>query len=242
MKTGNKKTIVFLAVIVLSLTVLVLSALLIFNVKKVTIKGNERYSKEEIKELLLKNIPLENTIFVWYKYKIAKNINIPFMDAVEMNIISPSEIEFTVYEKKVLGYVECLGVKMYFDTDGIVVESTTASKDIAPKISGLVFDHVLMDEKIPVEDEDVFNCILDVTKMLDKYKLSPDKIDFKSLSNIKLKFKDAVVYLGADKYLKEKCSNLSAIVQEISSKSGILHMENFDGNDDSISFEIKNKN
>ena len=45
----------------------------------------------------------------------------------------------TVYEKAVIGYIRYMGCNMYFDKDGIVVESSTETFEKVPEIIGLKF-------------------------------------------------------------------------------------------------------
>ena len=62
-----------------------------------------------------------------------------------------------------IGYVEYLGTNLYFDKDGIVVESSSEILEGVPKISGLKFSEVTLYEKLPVEDDHVFQVILNLT-------------------------------------------------------------------------------
>ena len=61
---------------------------------------------------------------------------------------------------------------------------------------GLQFDHMVLGEVIPVEDVAIFDSILDLTKLLQKYSLSPDRIYYNSSGEITLYFNDMKVALG----------------------------------------------
>lgn len=45
-----------------------------------------------------------------------------------------------MYEKNIVGYVHYLGKNVYFDKDGIVVESSDQEIEGVPLIKGLTFD------------------------------------------------------------------------------------------------------
>ena len=65
---------------------------------------------------------------------------------------------------------------MYFAKDGYVVESSGIRTQGVPQITGLTFNHIVLGEQLPVENPEVFAGIMDMTKLLNKYQLTADKI------------------------------------------------------------------
>ena len=57
---------------------------------------------------------------------------------------------------------------MYFDKDGIVVEVTTTELPGIAMINGIEFDHIVVNEMIPVKDKNTFDTILDITQMIEE--------------------------------------------------------------------------
>ena len=234
----RKKLVIIIPAILIIILVIVIAALMIFKVNTVNIEGNESYSYDELKDILLDDKYSGNTLYLYYKYKYKSDSeDIKFIDKVDIKINSPSEVTFTVYEKDIIGCFEYLGNYMYFDKDGIVVESSATRNELAPLISGLSFDYLVLGEKLPAENEKNFSSILNVTQLLKKYSLVPDKIHFDSKFNVTLFFDNARVLLGGDDYLNEKISHLSFIIDNLKDLSGVLHMENFTEDTKNISFQ-----
>lgn len=102
----------------------------------------------------------------------------------------------TVYEKAVIGYIRYMGCNMYFDKDGIVVESSTETFEKVPEIIGLKFNSIVLDSKLEVGDDEVFRHILDLTQSFDKYNLDVSKVYFDSSDNVILYIDEVKVYLG----------------------------------------------
>ena len=48
-------------------------------------------------------------------------------------------MEIIIYEKSIVGYVSYMSSYMYFDKDGIVVESSSSQLDGVPWVTGLDF-------------------------------------------------------------------------------------------------------
>ena len=78
-------------------------------------------------------------------------------------VVDPHTIKIEVYEKALAGYVEYLDRFMYFDRDGIVVESSTERTNGIPLVAGLSFDHVVLYQPLPVEDMGIFQDILNIS-------------------------------------------------------------------------------
>lgn len=195
-----------------------------YEVTTVTVIGNRHYTPEQIQDIVMEGKYGHNSLYLHYKYRNKTVENIPFVETMDVDIISPSEISITVYEKAIAGYVEYLGRYMYFDKDGIVVESTTTQVRDLPYVTGLKFDHVVMYEKLPVEDDQIFKEILSVTQLLSKYDINTDKIYFDSERNITLYFDRAKVKLGNMDSIDEKMARLYNIIPQLEGLSGTLDM------------------
>ncbi|WP_099468537.1 cell division protein FtsQ/DivIB [Konateibacter massiliensis] len=237
MTKKNKRGLIFVLVFLILLVGIIITVLSIFSVKKIKITGNEHYTEEEIKELIFNNQYCYNSLYLYWKYNYKKDYSIPFVDTVDVELISGNEVKVDVYEKSLAGYIEYLGSYMYFDKDGIIVESSSEAVEGVPLITGLKFNHILLHEELPVEDKAIFNTIVSVTQLLDKYGISPDKIYFNSNDEMTLYFENARVYMGADNDTEEKIITLKSILPDLEGLSGILHMENYVEGTSNITFE-----
>ncbi len=209
-----------------------------FSVTQVRVEGNEHYTDDQIKEMVLPEGLLNNSLYLSVVYRNREIKDIPFVEMMDVEIISNHAIRINVYEKALAGCVNYLGNYMYFDREGIVVETSDRLTDGVPQIKGLTFDHVVMHEKLPVEDSSIFSKILNVTQLLAKYDLKADKIFFGTEKDVTLYFGQARVYLGGDEKMDEKIMQLVPILPHLEGKSGILNMENFDENTVNIPFNM----
>lgn len=231
-----KKLIVVLAVLAV-LFILGLSFAGVFRVRQVTVTGNAYYTKEEVVNLLLDEGSLQNTLLVYLRYKYQEHPEIPFIDDFEVTMDSWQSLKIRVYEKNMVGYVRYLGQNVYFDKDGIVVESSTQELEGIPQISGVTFDSLAIHQPLSVEDPTIFDTILSITKLLTKYDLDPDEIRFGAGGELFLQLGDVKVALGTGENLDEKISRLKQLEGDLKDKSGTLHMENYTDETTHISLE-----
>ena len=231
-----KKLIVVLAALAV-LFILGLSFAGVFRVRQVTVTGNAYYTKEEVVDLLLDEGSLQNTLLVYLRYKYQEHPEIPFIDDFEVTMDSWQSLKIRVYEKNMVGYVRYLGQDVYFDKDGIVVESSTQELEGIPQISGVTFDSLAIHQPLSVEDPTIFDTILSITKLLTKYDLDPDEIRFGAGGELFLQLGEVKVALGTGENLDEKISRLKQLEGDLKDKSGTLHMENYTDETTHISLE-----
>ena len=228
----------------------------VFKIRNIQVAGNTRYTKDEIKEMVADDKWMKNTVLLTTFHSKVDMSDIPFMNSVEFTFVSYDTICIQVNEKKVVGYVEYEGQKVYFDKNGIVLEcvdeeqetpaesvssdgtaSESSTSDGAlsadtiksarvtttdfqptlsdvPLVTGLTFDYVTVNEQLPVEKPAVFRTMLALTRMTEKYNITPDSVEFNENSEIILHYYDTVrILLGTDTALEEKMTRVAAILQ-----------------------------
>lgn len=236
----TKRRIILSAVLLTLLVALIVSYLYIINhytVTTVHVEGNIHYTNEEIMEMVMGGPYGNNSLFLSLKYRDKGIDDVPFIQTMDVTIEEKDTIRITVYEKALAGYVTYLGRYVYFDKDGIVVETSTEKTEGIPQVTGLKFDHVVLHEALPVEKPEIFAEILSITQQLDKYSMIADKIYFDADYQVTLLFGDARVALGNDIYIEEKIMKLKYILPDLLGKSGLLDMREYSEDTRSYSFE-----
>lgn len=228
----NKKRRVKIGVIIVgTLVLLMLIAFVIvlnvYRVKTVVVEGNVHRTDEEIKREVMSGSFGNNSLYLSFKYKNKQITGVPFVEAMDVEILSPTSIKITVYEKALAGCVSHLQGYAYFDNNGKVVEISAMQLEGIPKVTGLRFSNVILNENLPVENASIFQQILNLTKMMDKYGLEVDEIHFDNAESVTLCFGNIRVALGNADYLDEKIMKLQYILPKLEGESGVLKMENF---------------
>lgn len=208
-----------------------------YTVKTVYVEGNVHYTGEEIKQMVMEGPLGENSLYLSMKYRNKGVKNIPFVDVMDVEVVEPDTIKIIVYEKSLAGYMEFMDSFVYFDKDGFMVETSKVRTAGIPQVSGLKFESVTMGEKIPVENQQVFETVMNITNLLKKYELKAEKIFFQSDYDIVLYFGDLRVFLGDASYLEDKVMPLSSMLEQLAGKKGVLHMENYMENMDMTIFK-----
>lgn len=222
----KKLLYIFLALLALSAAGAVLVTQ-VFVIKNVQVDGNELYSDEQIKESLLNDGYSWSSLYVVLKYRLFQVKEAPFIDDMEVSLLSPDTIKIDVYEKAIIGMLETGDQNVYFDKDGFVVEISKKRIDDVPKIEGIDCHKVVVYEKLNIDDEDALDLILAFSHRLQKYNLIPETIVYEEDKTLSAEYGDITVMFGDEAYLEEKVMRLNSIMPQLSGKKGTLHMENW---------------
>ncbi|MDE7334149.1 MAG: cell division protein FtsQ/DivIB [Lachnospiraceae bacterium] len=208
-----------------------------YIVTTVYVEGNVHYTNEEIMDMVMEGRYGNNSLLLSLKYKDKSIVGVPFIEKMDVSVVDPHSVRIEVYEKTLAGYVEHLERYIYFDKDGIVVESSKERTPGVPMVTGLTFEHVILYEPLPVENEGIFQDILNITQLVNKYNLSVDRIYFGSGNTLTLYFAGVKAALGTGENLDEKVMRLQDVLPSLEGKKGTLRMENYTEETKNISFE-----
>ena len=199
------------------------------RVNKITFLGNRQYSNKELEKLIFSEDLDYNSAYAFVKDKWKPHKTLPFVDRYELHWKNPFSLDIIVYEKNIVGYVEYMSGNLYFDGDGIVVESTKKKLPGIPKITGLKFSKVSLYKTLPVEDKAVFRDILNLSASLKAENLECDHIDYDTMSNATLYMGDIKVLLGNNEDMEQKLSSLKDILPALSGRKGTLDLTKYRG-------------
>ena len=166
------------------------------NIRQVTVSGNNRYTQEQLTDIIFRTKADRNWLYCYGKDRFGEHLQIPFVEDYRLVFHSPFEVEVIVHEKSVVGYVNYMSSCMYFDKDGIIVESTNEEVEGIPRIMGLSYGQIVLHKSLPVEDQKVFREILDLTQVLTRHELGVERIQFDSRGDATLHMENLEVFLG----------------------------------------------
>ncbi len=232
---GLKIAVIVLIVIALMAAAAFAAARRVFKVKEINITGSDRYSYDELYKYIFANRNADNTILFSYTNKKAGTPDIPFIAKTDISVKWPDTINITVYDKSLVGYVEYKGTNMYFDKDGVVVDSSSDVFDDVPKVTGLQFKTIVINHKLDVEDPGIFGTISDIKQYISKYKLTIDSLNIEQDGTLSVDIGGVKALLGNnDNLMPDKIYELSCMADSIKDLKGVLHLEKYDGNSQNI--------
>lgn len=236
----KKRRLIFILVMVIMLLAAVgglLAFKYVFKITNVEIEGSDKYTYDELYEYVFEDCNRENTILFNMNRKKTGSPQIPFIAKTDIKIVWPGTIKVHVYEKNVVGYVKYKGSNMYFDKDGIVVESSMELFNNVPQVVGLVYNTIVLNSPLDVENSDVFQDVCDLVQYLKKYGINVESVnvDDKELS---VYYKDVKVIFGENnELLPDKVYEFGCLAEKLDGLKGTLYLDTFTGDGQNIIFK-----
>lgn len=207
-----------------------------YRVTSVEVLGNVHYTEEEVKEMVLHGAFSSNSLLA--PRLCSREIkNVPFVDAFHVTRLGRNTICINVREKKLVGCVSFLDSYIYFDRNGIFVESSAEREEKVPYFSELQVETAVKYEKLPIRGSAILNTAIALSTIFQKTDLIPDDIRFDQTYQISLVYGDIIVQLGKAENLEDKMARVLAILPRLEGDRGILHMENVTDKMKTITFE-----
>lgn len=162
---------------------------------------------------------------------------LPFLNSIEVKMVTPYKVQIKVYEKQEIGYYLKGTDYIYFDRDGMIVQITKEVHEGVPQITGQTIGKAERYSKLAIEDEKLLKNTIDLAQLLHKNELTPNEIKFDENEYITLYFERVKVKLGPAVDIDEKIITLKSVYGQISGQEGILHMETFTTDTQTIAFK-----
>ena len=218
-------------ILIISAVLAITAAVLAFTVKVnvVDVSGNAKYTAQEIEDKIFNDRWSRYSVVCFTRNILGKKNEIPFVEDYKITFVSPTHVEIIVYEKSIVGYVTYMSSYMYFDKDGIVVESSNSIIEGYPEITGLKFGSIVLYKKLPVENEKVFDEILNITQDLTVYTIKVKRIHYSQNHEVTLYLEDEDidVVLGSSDNMDGKIGELNDILPELSGHRGTLYLDTY---------------
>ncbi len=203
-------TVVLCGCLVLAIAVVIF--LKMFELKHFTVTGGSRYSAKEMERLLVTKPTDKVSLFFWLRMRLFGAEEIPFVEKVEIELTGRGSVEVTVHDKLVTGCVEQMGSYLYFDREGMVVESSRQRLMDVPLVTGLKFSKIVLRERMVTAKEGIFDVILDLARLIQKNELEVSQIAFGADDAVTLYVDGNVVSLGKKEHYDEALAVLKSLI------------------------------
>ena len=215
------------------------AAILVFGCRAntVSVTGSTIYTDEEIAKLLTSEKYCKNTIYAYFYYNYRYGQEIPFIKSVKVKLSGLTSLSVTVTEYDIRGYVSYADSNLYFDETGRIIGNSDKIIEGVPSVSGFDFDVAEVGEMLPIEDLHLLDAILSITAEAKEFGITLTDITCADNGTITATCGSIQVKLGLPENIDEKMNLTAVLLKQVEGRSGILHMEDYDGTNGTRSFE-----
>ena len=210
----------------------------VFQIRSIDVRGNERYSAEQIRDDLIYDFKTRNTLYFSWKYRNEQPAaDVPYLKSIQAVMLSPTSVRIIVKEGQMVGRVQYENSNVYYDPDGVVQEISDTIYAGIPLVTGVEIEPPQLYQRMVTKNAALLRTMLNITQLLIKSELIPDSVTFDASQNMILRLGPVTVLLGQDEYLEEKIANLVSIYPQVEGQEGTLNMEGFTGRNEAITFK-----
>lgn len=212
-----------------AIALLILFCTFFFRVKKISVEGNTYYSQEKMAEMFQKNFLEKNIITFWLMDKLSLTPELEFVREYEVSYPSVNEIHIKLYEKKIVAGIAYSNQYIYFDKDGMVLQSADRPVENIPLFEIKNLTTFTLYRKVQMEDQGLLNQILNLANLFQHYHVGWDKVQFDSNNEAYLYSGEIKVSLGKKDNYDEEISALSSVLKKMAENGqvGEIDMRNY---------------
>lgn len=217
---------------ILALLLLTAGVFYFLRITQIKVEGGEIYSDQEIISTAMSDQYSYHTLYFLAESKLGHVPCLPFVQEIDVEWKNPTSIILHVYDKTISGCVKYMGQYIYFDKDGVVLQSLSEPMDGVPVVTGIKFGKFTLNEAFEVKDDSLFDTIMNLSRLIKHYKVQVDQVKFEG-KNVTLYSGDVEVYLGQKDFYDDDLAALSSVLKKTNKKglAGTINMENFTSGD-----------
>lgn len=207
------------------------------KLENLVIQPGSVYSAEEIEDRLFTVGTDRYAALFAARINYLWNEDIPFVEKIDVELVDRNSVIVYVYDKAVIGCVEHMGSYVYFDREGMAVDSADSIRTGIPLITGLTFNKIAMGEQLDLSDGEAFGTILDILMLLEKNELVASDIDFGLRRDITIHIGDDEFLLGISDNYDMKINNIPGALGAVSEGSFVFDLRNYDN--DNLEIDVR---
>ncbi len=208
------------------------AAFFLVKITDVSVSGGELYTEKEIEQCAMSDKYAYNSLYFWVMTRVKEVNCLPFTQEIDVKWNGIHSVTLQVYDKVVSGCVKYMNQYIFFDKDGIVLQSLSSPMDGVPIVTGIKFGKFTINEAFDVEDKELFNTIMNLSQLINHYDIQIDQIQFEG-KKVTLLAGKIKVYLGKKDFYDDDMAALSSVLETTSKKklSGSINMDNYQTGD-----------
>lgn len=207
-------------------------AFLLLQIREVKVEGSRFYSEQEIIRSAMSEKYSYHAVYFFLKSRLKGVRCLPFVQEIDVEWRGPDKITLHVYEKTISGCVKYMGQYVYFDKDGIVLQSLSGTMEGVPVVTGIPFGKFTMNKAFEVEDPTLFDSIMNLSQLINHYHVDVDQIRFHG-KEVTLYAGKIKIYLGQKDFYDDDIAALASVLKKAGRKglSGVIDMERHEPGD-----------
>jgi len=164
--------------------------------------------------------------------------DIPFIRDYDITF-EEGKMNIQVYEKALVASFYYMGQYVFFDKDGVILETASNSVAEIPCIEGVDFLNFSMNSKIQLKNDEQIKMILDIAELIKHYSLNAQTVKFDNNLEVTLCCDGVNVLLGKKEMYDQQIASVSEVLEQIKGKDiKLIAIVHYDKNYENAAFYL----
>lgn len=216
-----------------AIAVLLLLVLYVYDLKEIKVTGNALVPEDVVIDNYTDGLFGRNKLVVIMKDKLDAFDELPFVREHEISFDDNGGMTIKIYEKALVACFYYMGEYVFFDKDGMILETGKEAKDGIPCIEGVSFNSFTMNAKIDVDNEEQIKMILNISELIKHYSLNVEKVSFDKNSEVTLNCGGIEILLGRRELYDQQIASVSDVLKKAEKKKlkGTIDLRTYENGD-----------
>lgn len=228
LRNGTRFLIRFTAICVIAVSLVLLIGN-VYRTEKITVDGLTYYEEDEFLTWISTETARKNTLLFRLEQFRNGQTTIPYIESYDVVTEGNNTIRIQVYEKILVGCVKVMGQYLYFDKDGYITESGGERLPGVPLVKGLEFDRIVLYEKLNIQKDELYDVILNITKLVQEYDIPAESITFDGKGEVEMEVGGITVFLGKRTAYDLPIQKFADIFPSVSERKLYIDLSEYEG-------------
>ncbi len=217
-------------IILVALGAAVVIFLTCYKLENVEIRPGSHYTEEEIRQKLFTKKTDAYTVLFMFRINKLDVPKLTFVEKVDVEMTDRNSVIIEIHDKAITGCIEHMGSYVYFDREGIAVDSSTVRLEGIPLVKGVEFGGYTQGKAIDLGRSGVFDTLLEIMMLVEKNELEVEDITFGIRDDVTLHIGGNDVLLGVCDTYDLKVNNIKPALSVLPEGSFVIDLRNYSEN------------
>ena len=221
-------------IILVAVGVAVVIFLTCYKLENVEIRPGSHYTEEEIRQKLFTKKTDAYTVLFMFRINKLDVPELTFVEKVDVEMTDRNSVIIEVHDKAITGCIEHMGSYVYFDREGIAVDSSTVRLEGIPLVKGVEFGGYTQGKAIDIGRSGVFDTLLEIMMLVGKNKLKVEDVTFGIRDDVTMHIGENEVLLGVGENYDLKVNNIGPALSALPEGRYVIDLRNYSENNREI--------
>ena len=197
------------------------------DLTRITVTGTTYIPQETAAQMVFSTRMEKRTFYARFCDLFGRKKDLPMIRSYELIFDGMNAVTVEVEEEPVVRGIRYVDSYLYFDQEGYLLSSGKEPIEDVVLLEGIVIRQPMLYKQIQTEEQELFEGVLEVTRLMEGYGIRADVISCGDDNTIALLMDTVTVKLGNVEHMEGKLSELRFMQADLEGLRGTLYLDTY---------------